>query len=289
MIDLVGLSVRFGAAVPADRDSDWTLVVPCEPGRFVWVSTKHRSLRVVSGSVEAYLHPGDAALVRAVGEVSIGAGAEGAGPPAVDESLVALLRETGLLRDTDDPGAFVDSGVVHGTADFGPLEPEVLQLPAVLSSAEWTPTTLIVREAHELLDLLSAGHRAGPQRDALARVIVTAVLDRWTPPALRDGSLRRAIAAIVHAEAPVPVPELARISNVSERTLLRRFRESTGRTPDGFQRWWRSLRVRGALLAGADEESVARSSGMSSVRAMRRSLERAARTDSFAPVADPDG
>ncbi|WIB77436.1 AraC family transcriptional regulator [Curtobacterium sp. MCPF17_002] len=289
MTDLVGLSARFGAAVPADRDSDWTFVVPCEVGRFVWVSTEHRPLWLASGTAFAYLHQGDAALVRSDGEVSIRAGAEGSGPPAVDASMVELLRESGLLGAFDEPESFADSGVFHGTAAFGPLEPEVLALPPVLSSEEWTPTTLVVREAHQLLDDLSAGSRGGLQRDALAGVIVTALLDRWTPPVLRDGSLRRAVERIVHSTDAVPVPELARITNVTDRTLLRRFRETTGRTPDGFQRWWRTLPVRGALLDGADEETVARTFGYSSVRAMRRSVERVARTGSLAQMSDPAG
>jgi methylphosphotriester-DNA--protein-cysteine methyltransferase len=76
---------------------------------------------------------------------------------------------------------------------------------------------------------------------------------------------------------------------VTDRTRLRRFRETTGRTPDGFQRWWRTLPVRGALLDGADEETVARTFGYSSVRAMRRSVERVARTGSPAQMSDPAG
>lgn len=288
MVDLVGLAARFDGAVPADAHSDWTLAVPCEADRFVWVSTKARPLRLWSGSVVEYLEPGDAALIRSDGEVTIQAGPDGSGPPRVDESFVELLRETGLLGASDDPDAFADSGVFYGTAAFGALEPEVLALPPALNSSQWTPTTMVVREAHQLLDDLAAGHRTGPQRDALARVVVTALVDGWTPPALRDGSLSRALERIVHAEQPVPVGELARITNVTDRTLLRRFRAATGRTPDGFQRWWRSLPVRRALLDGEDECAVARASGYSSVRAMRRSLERVARADPFARMSDPD-
>lgn len=289
MVDLVGLSVRFGAAVPAGRESDWTLSVPCEAGRFDWVSTKYRSLWLTSGSALGLLQPGDAALVRSDGAVSIRAGEAGSGAPAIDGSVVEMLREAGILGACDDPGSFADSGVFHGSAAFGPLEPEVLGLPEVLSSEQWSPTTMVIRDAHQLLDDLAASRSAGPQRDALARVIVTALVDRWTPLPLRDGSLSRALERIVHAEQPVLVGELARITNVSDRTLLRRFRAATGRTPDGFQRWWRALPIRRALLAGADERTVARAHGCSSVRAMRRSLERVAGADPLADMSDPDG
>ncbi|WP_181429185.1 helix-turn-helix domain-containing protein [Curtobacterium sp. MCSS17_008] len=61
----------------------------------------------------------------------------------------------------------------------------------------------------------------------------------------------------------------------SRRTAERRFRESRGRTPDEFRRWYRSLRVRRALLEGEDEREVARRFGFATVGSLRRALDRA--------------
>ncbi len=126
------------------------------------------------------------------------------------------------------------------------------------------------------LDSLTASRRTDAQRNALARTVVLTVLRDEQPAFLADGSLTRCIDALFTAERSRTTGDIvADTMRCSRRTAERRFRESTGRTPDELRRWYRSLHVRRALLDGGDEREVALRFGFATVGSLRRSLSRA--------------
>lgn len=268
MVDAVGLDVAHGAELEADRGSAWTLHFPTTQ-HHVWVATRWTPVRVGRGAAAAALRPGTAALLapgapRWVGTATLG----DAPPPRVTVPDLGIGVSPGI------------TGIHHGTAAFGPLMPEAFALPDLVTTARHPAADVDVSETLQHIDD-QVGHRwPGPQRDALARMLVVTVLDAWRPPVLRDNSLTRSVNAIAEAlqrpgQRPGPtVPDLAAVARVSQSTLLRRFRATTGMTPDEFARWLRTLAVRTALRTGTDPAVAAPRYGYPSVAAMRRSVRR---------------
>ncbi|OZM70974.1 AraC family transcriptional regulator [Amycolatopsis antarctica] len=72
----------------------------------------------------------------------------------------------------------------------------------------------------------------------------------------------------------LPLPELARATGCSERTLTRSFVDATGTTPLRYQQTLRLERAEHLIGAGATVESAARSVGFADARMLRRLRER---------------
>lgn len=276
MVDAIGLDVAHCAELEADRGSAWTLHFPTTQ-HHVWVATRWTPVRVGRGDAAAALRPGTAALLapgapRWVGTAPLG----DAPPPSVTAPDLGIGVSPGI------------TGIHHGTAAFGPLMPEAFALPDLVTTAGHPAADIDVSETLQHIDD-QVGHRwPGPQRDALARMLVVTVLDAWRPPVLRDNSLTRPIDAIAEALPAEPtIPDLAAVARMSQSTLLRRFRATTGLTPDAFARWFRTLAVRTALHTGTDATVAAHRFGYASVAAMHRSIRRVESSTARLPRAGP--
>lgn len=260
MYGAVGMRVTYGAGLEADLASAWTHDFPTGRVHHTWIATEIERVWVGRGDVDEVLEPGGVAVLAGCAPIWVGTRSARNPPPRVDDPLFPAV------------------GVHHGEVAFGPLMPEVLGLPELLTTMQpqdngWDTGSDVVLTLRHLGSLV--GQRwPGPPQDALAEMVVTTALSTWRPPVLRDNSLTRCINAIADPGPPPTVPELAALANTSERTLRRRFRTETGLGPDEFSRWFRTLPVRRDLLAGADPAEVAAGSGFPSVRAMRRTLDR---------------
>ncbi|OIH97234.1 helix-turn-helix domain-containing protein [Curtobacterium sp. MCBA15_001] len=175
----------------------------------------------------------------------------------------------------------------HGTVHVGPLFDEVVRLPDLF-------TTTTHHDAHHDVDtdvLLALEHLGSvaavrwpcPARDALAQLVVVSLLMTWQVPVLDDRSLTRCFDAIADAERSIPTTALPALARMSRSTLTRRFRATTGLTPDEFRRWVRTLEIRTQLHLGHDPGAVARRHGSASVRALVRVVERVERTTERRP------
>lgn len=278
MVGAVGLDVAYGAELEADRGTAWTLHFPATQ-HHVWVATRWDPVWVGRGDDAAPLRRGTAALLAPGAPRWVGSTSRGDPPPRVTASDLDIGVSPGI------------TGVHHGAAAFGPLMPEVFALPGLFTTA-WHPAAdddVSVTLQH--LDDQVRHRWPGLQRDALARMLVVTVLDAWRPPTLRDNSLVRPIDAVAEAlDPPAPrptVPQLAAVAGVSQSTLLRRFRATTGMTPDEFARWFRTLGVRSALRNGMPATTAARAFGYDSVAAMHRSLTRVEATTRRLPRPGP--
>lgn len=270
LIGAVGLDVTHTAELEADPGSARTLRFPTDRVHHVWVATRSQPVWVGRGEERERLERGTAALLAPGAAAWIGTDQHAHPPPNV----------TGTCPDWGLGVAMVLTGVHHGTAAFGPLMPEALALPDCCTTV-WRPDAGDdLRRTLEHLNEQVHRRWPGPYQDALARMLVLTVLSAWRPPVLQDNSLTRAIDAIADLEATTPptVPELAALTRVSPSTLLRRFRATTGLTPDEFARWFRTLPVRAALSAGTPPDRVAADHGYPSVAAMHRVIRRVERT-----------
>lgn len=262
LVDAVGLRVAYSAELEADPGSAWTHHFPTARSGHLWIATQSGRIWVGRGEEVEMLERGGAALLAPGAPAWVGTSSARHPPPRVSES-------------GDDFGLpFHKSGVHHGGATFGPLASEALDLPTFVTTAEHpsagVDVALTLRHIAE-----QAEHRwPGPRQDALARMLVVALVAAWRPPVLRDNSLTRCINAIVEPGTPPTVPELAAIANVSPSTLLRRFRAETGLTPDEFSRWLRTLEVRTTLRLGTDPADAAQRFGFRSAKSLRRTLAR---------------
>lgn len=241
LVDAVGLQVAYSDELEADPGSAWTHHFPDERPGHLWIATQSEQIWVGRGEDEEMLERGKTRV----------------SDPDADFGL-----------------PFQMTGVHHGIAMFGPLMPEALALPDFSTTAghPFADTDVAVTLRHIVEQ--GAERWPGPRRDALARVLVVALVAAWRPPVLRDNSLTRCIDAIAEPGPPPTVPELAALANVSPSTLLRRFRAETGLTPDEFSRWLRTLEVRTALRLGAEPTDAARRFGFRSAKALRRTLAR---------------
>jgi AraC-like DNA-binding protein len=269
ILDVVGLEVTDRGAIEADLAARWRVALPQHDGS-VWVATCNGPVYVDSGDLGVRLERGEVAIVRASQPVSV------ATDPDATEAPV---------NDPDDPvfrliGVRPSSGVVHGTATFGPLADEVIALPDVHVARYWTGVT---DHTIPMLQLLTDQRVAvdGPVASAIARALVATALGTWAPPFHRDASIRGAIVHILGSPTPPRVADLPRPPRCSTATLTRRFRETTGLAPDGFARWWTSIRARSLLDAGLPITEVAAEVGYADVNGLRRLLraERSVRTE----------
>lgn len=258
LLDTVGLDVRHGHEVVSSAP-DWTLDLGARDG-YVWVAPRRTTVWVRSGCEYDVVRAGSALLVRAADDpVSVSTGPDHHEPPH------------GSLSDPFDA-----TGVHHGTATFGPLASEALQLPETLRTRPLDALSDDVLRALDHLGSVTAAHRAAAHRDSLARTVVLTVLRDEQPAFLVDGSLTWCIDTLFTAEQSRATGDIvAATLRCSRRTAERRFRESTGRTPDELRRWYRSLQVRRALLDGEEEHLVANRFGFATVGSLRRALDRA--------------
>lgn len=262
LVDAVGLQVAYSDELEADPGSAWTHHFPDERPGHLWIATQSDQIWVGRGEDEEMLERGKAALLSPGAPAWVGTDPAGNPPPRVSNP------------DADFGLPFQMTGVHHGIATFGPLMPEALALPDFSTTAghPFADTDVAVTLRHIVEQ--GAERWPGPRRDALARVLVVALVAAWRPPVLRDNSLTRCIDAIAEPGPSPTVPELAALANVSPSTLLRRFRAQTGLTPDEFSRWLRTLEVRTALRLGAEPTDAARRFGFRSAKALRRTLAR---------------
>lgn len=255
LIDAAGLDVRYGHEVLSD-DDHWTLDLDTSAGS-VWIaSSAFTDVWVQHGERVEFIRPGTAAVFGPQWPLVIGTDLDRAPPP------------------TSDGGFSGPTGVHTGMATFGPFGAEAFPLPSFARTRPLhTPRDDVVRALGHIETMSGAPWREA-LRDTLATVVVTAVL-RDNPPAfLTDNSIARCIDRLADAESPVPIDELRRGTRVSASTIRRRFRATTGCSPDELRRWFRSLPVRKALAEGTDAETVADRFGFSTVSSMRRALAR---------------
>jgi AraC-like DNA-binding protein len=255
LVDAVGLDVRYGTEVLAD-DAVWTLDLE-DTGDHVWVASARSEVWLRRDDDVWVVAPGTAALAAPGAGMTIGTGPDRSPPPTAD-----------------DPWC-IPTGVHLGTASFGPLVHEALGLPALLhTEPPEAPHEDVVLALAHLASLVGGRWRAS-RRDALARVVVTSVLGDNPPAFLTDASLTRCIDRLLEAPGPVSIDELRRGTGMSASTVRRRFRATTGCSPDELRRWFRSLAVRAELAADdADPAALATRAGFSTTSSMRRSLRR---------------
>ncbi|WP_022907471.1 helix-turn-helix domain-containing protein [Curtobacterium sp. B18] len=256
LVDAVGLDVRYGDEVLADDDR-WTLDLGATDSH-VWVASSARTeVWIRRDDDVGVVVPGTAALVAPGATVTIGAGPDRSAPPSACDDWPA------------------PTGVHWGTATFGPFVDEALGLaPSLRTEPLGAPCTDVVLALAHLRSLV-AGRWHAAHRDALARVVVMSVVEDNPPAFLRDASLTRCIDRLLDSAGPVPIDDLRRGTGLSASTVLRRFRATTGCSPDELWRWFRSLPVRAALAAAdADPAVVAADAGFSTTGSMRRSLRR---------------
>lgn len=254
LIDAAGLECAFGSEL-LSSSPDWTLHL--DPGVTAWVVTLHRPVVLQRAGRYRVLHPGGAALLRHGAPMAVGTSTDLHGPPV----------------DTDPLWPHV-TGVTVGSVALGPLADEALALPDVLETRPpGAPEPSVVAAAREVSSLPERWRRA--QADSLARLVVTTVLRHGPPPVLAaDNSLGAVLDVLFDATRAVRIDELLAVTRMSERTLHRRFIDATGCSPAQLGRWYRSLAVRAALMAGETPEAVSERHGYASVSAMQRSLGR---------------
>lgn len=215
MYGAVGMRVTYGAGLEADLASAWTHDFPTGRVHHTWIATEIERVWVGRGDVDEVLEPGGVAVLAGCAPIWVGTRSARNPPPRVDDPLFPAV------------------GVHHGEVAFGPLMPEVLGLPELLTTMQpqdngWDTGSDVVLTLRHLGSLV--GQRwPGPPQDALAEMVVTTALSTWRPPVLRDNSLTRCINAIAGPGPPPTVPELAALANTSERTLRRRSGRGGGR------------------------------------------------------------
>jgi AraC-like DNA-binding protein len=202
------------------------------------------------------LYPGCAALLRGGDDITVGTSITRNDPP---ENL-----------DPDWPGV---TGVLLGTARFGPLADEALALPDHLETRPPGAAVPSVVEAIRQVPALPQRWGRG-QADALAQLVVVTLLRHNPPPVLAaDNSLGGVLDVLFDPARPtVRMDDLLAVTRMSERTMRRRFLAAAGCSSTPLGRWYRSLRIRAALGDGTDEVAVATQNGYASVAAMRRAL-----------------
>lgn len=92
----------------------------------------------------------------------------------------------------------------------------------------------------DVLDMLQRGAEDDDVRDALGRWAST---QRWETTPL-DAAVRLAVLAIVAARGALPIQDLPKVTGLSSRTILRRFRAATGLT---LKRYAKVRRAREAV------------------------------------------
>lgn len=253
LIDVARLECRFGREVYSSHP-EWTL--PLSSTASTWVVTLDRPVVLQRAGSSWVLYPGCAALLRGGPEAAVGTSIAWNDPP---EDL-----------DPDWPGV---TGVLLGTASFGPLADEALARPDQL---ETRPPGVAVPPIVEAMRQVPAlPQRWGRvQTDALAGVVVTTLLRHNPPPVLAaDNSLGAVLDVLFDPDRPtVRMDDLLAVTRMSERTMRRRFLAAAGCSSTPLGRWYRSLRIRAALGDGTDEVAVATQNGYASVAAMRRAL-----------------
>ncbi len=253
LIDVARLTCRFGREVYASHP-DWTL--PLDPTVSTWVVTLERPVVLQRAGCSWLLYPGCAALLRGGHDATIGTSITRNDPP-VD-------------LDPDWPGV---TGVLVGTATFGPLADEALALPDHLETQP--PGAAVPSVVEAMRQVPALPQRWGQeQADALARLVVVTLLRHNPPPVLAaDNSLGAVLDVLFDPSGrTVRVDDLLAVTRMSERTMRRRFLAATGASSVPLGRWYRSLRIRAALRDGADPAAVATENGYGSVAAMRRAL-----------------
>lgn len=265
LIDVARLECRFGREVCSSHP-DWTL--PLDPTVSTWVVTLEHPVVLQRAGRAWLLYPGCAALLRGGDDTTVGTSIARNDPP-VD-------------LDPDWPGA---TGVLVGTATFGPLADEALALPTHLETQPPGAAVPSVVEAMRQVPALPQRWGRG-QADALAQLVVVTLLRHNPPPVLAaDNSLGAVLDVLFDPGGRTArIEDLLAATRISERTLHRRFGAATGCTPAGLGRWYRSLRIRDALLVGDQLPVVAERHGFASVFSMQRALHRVR-----APTGHPAG
>ncbi|WP_139219719.1 helix-turn-helix domain-containing protein [Curtobacterium sp. YR515] len=267
LVDAVGLDVRYGDEVLAD-DERWTLDLGSTTDH-VWVaSTARTEVWLRRGDDVWVVSPGTAAIVAPGVQVTVGTGPDRSPAPTADDAWCS------------------PTGVHLGTASFGPFVDEALGLGALVhTEPPEAPHEDVVLALAHIASLVGGRWRAS-RRDALARVVVMTVLGDNPPSFLADASLTPCIDRLLDGGDPVPIDELRRGTGMSASTVRRRFRATTGCSPEELRRWFRSLALRAALAADdADPAAVAAHAGFSTTSSMRRSLRRVRAPDVRVPSA----
>ncbi|MBL8984611.1 MAG: AraC family transcriptional regulator [Gemmatimonadetes bacterium] len=101
----------------------------------------------------------------------------------------------------------------------------------------------------DILSMLQGGATDDEVRDALGR---WAILQRWEMTPL-DAAVRLAVLAIVAARGALPIQELPKVTGLSSRTILRRFRAATGLT---LKRYAKVRRAREAVARHHESPST---------------------------------
>jgi len=255
LIDAAGLDVRYGHEVLA-ADDRWTLDLdPAHDG--VWIASSFRTdVWVRQGPDASVFRQGTAALYTTGVPLTVGTDLDRALPPASD-------------------GGWSDPTGVHiGTASFGPLAAEAFPLARVVRTQPPEAPHADVVRLLTLLESMSGAPWCEAARHTLATSVVLTILHGNPPSFLADTSIARCIDRLVDADRPVPSDVLGRGTRMSASTIRRRFRATTGCSPDGLRRWFRSLPVRAALAEGTEPDEVAQRFGFSTVGSMRRALAR---------------
>jgi len=303
LLDVVGLDVRYDREV-SSADGDWALDLPPSHGLRWVASSTHTTVWVAWHGGAELVRPGSALLVPASGTgarsgTGTGTGSRsragtGAGAGAAVCTGVRVGTARGPLPAPDgaplDP--FHATGVHVGSVRAGPLADEALDLTRPLRTRPVDALSEDVVRALAHVEALTGQRWATAQRDTLARAVVIAVLRDEPPAYLTDNGLLRCIDALFAdtgtcggtGSGPGPgsgssaarsVADLLRTTvRGSRRTAERRFRATTGCTPDALRRWFLSLGIRRALDDGRDEESVATAFGFARASSMRRALAR---------------
>lgn len=261
LVDAVGVEVRSGTAIHAD-DDQWTLAL--EPaGTHSWVATRYRPVWVHRGDTDELVAAGGAALLERHTTMTVGTARQQHGPPQTVPSSTFPYEALSAY-----------TGIVVGSATFGPLAAEVLALPPVATTLPAGHPSPDVVLALQHLGELDSGRWHGVQQDALAQLVVTTVLHDNAPPLLQDNSLARVLDRVFDTEHRYTTAELLEGVRMSERTLERRCAEATGCTPAQLRRWFRSLEVRTALARGDRPAEVATRFGFATTSSMWRALRR---------------
>ncbi|WFR68493.1 helix-turn-helix domain-containing protein [Curtobacterium flaccumfaciens] len=263
LVDAAQLRVGYDHEVHSDDERTLDLGQSTDG---VWIASSSRTDVWVRHDTDvALVRRGTAALFAPHDALTIGTDLDRAPPPR--------------------PGGdcFSATGVHVGTASFGPLAGEVFPLPSVAGTEPLdAPHADVIRTLGHLESLCGARWRAA-HRDALTSTIVLTVLRDNPPSFLADNSIARCIDRLVDADAPVSIDDLRRGTNVSASTIRRRFRATTGCSPDQVRRWFRSLPVRTALAEGTAPAAVASRFGFSTAGSMWRALERVRAPDASVP------
>jgi AraC-like DNA-binding protein len=266
LIEAAGLTVHYGHEVQSD-DEQWTLDLDASVGS-VWVAcSSGADVWIRQGDDVDLVRQGTAALFGPQEALTIGTDLDRAPPP------------------TSDGGLFGPTGVHTGTATFGPFGAEAFPLPRLARTHPLDAPHDDVLRTLGHIETMSGAPWCDALRDTLAAALVTAILRDNPPALLADRSIARCIDRLVDADVPVPMDELRRGTRVSASTIRRRFRTTTGCSPEQLRRWFRSFPVRAALADGTDPAVVARRFGYSTVSSMRRALGRVRAPETHVPSA----